>query len=192
MLNFIAIKETEINNIQICKKINDKEFLIHIPEYIVIIKVIDNIDYMIIQKYYLSSEYYDYNSKLDLIFLKGSNSYNRSLYFSSFSNIRNNYKSKFMSNISTVGRPKFINDNYFFYFCERKLILYEIKNENINAEKYINLDYYDKYASIIDINENFYCLNDTRKILLLNKNNLEIAKTISMDNYNLGFLKIRK
>ena len=57
------------------------------------------------------------------------------------------------------------------------------------AIKSIKLDYNHNYAYIIDLNKNFYCLNDRSKILLLNKNDLTLSKTISMNNNNLGLFK---
>ena len=64
------------------------------------------------------------------------------------------------------------------------------KKNYTNEVKSINLDYDYNYARIIDLNENFYCLNDGNKILLLNKNNLTLSKTISINNNNLGLFKI--
>ena len=56
--------------------------------------------------------------------------------------------------------------------------------------KSLKIDIDSQNVSIIELNSEYYCLNDERKILLLNKKNLDIAKTISLDSNNLGFLKI--
>ena len=66
----ILIKESEIKDIKLCKKIDDEKFVIQIQNYIIIIKVMNNIDYMIIQKFNLSSNYFDFNPKFDIISIK--------------------------------------------------------------------------------------------------------------------------
>lgn len=194
----IEIRESEIKNIKFCKKIDDEKFVIQIPNNILIIKVINNIDYMIIQKYEFLSKYYDFNTKLDIICIKVEKEYRNQIYyfcFQTFSGTNNNYQSHKLSSVSDNCRLQFINDSQFFYFCNNFITLYEIKKEYYNPYyttrvKSINLDYNNNYAKIIDLNENFYCLNDNSKILLLNKNNLTLSKTISMNNNNLGLFKI--
>jgi len=194
----IKIIESEIKDIKYCKKIDDEKFLIQIPNYILIIKVINNTDYMIIQKYELPSNNYSFNSKFDIIYTRAKKEYNNNeyyIYFNTYSNIINNYSSDYEQYIEGSGEPQFINDNHFFYFCENILTFYEISNNcygNNFAKriKSIKLDYNYKYACIIDLNKIFYCMNDGRKILLLNKDNLTLSKTISMNNNNLGLFKI--
>ena len=195
----IEIKESEIKDIKLSKKIDDEKFVVQIPNFIVIIKVINNMEYMIIQKFKLFSDYFDFNSKFDLICLEvekdfyyDENVYN--IYFQTLSDIINNSSVNKLFSVSYNGRPQFINDSHFFYFCNNLIELYLIKKQYINnlyssEVKSINLDYNYNYARIIDLNENFYCLNDGSKILLLNKSNLTLTKTISMNN-NLGFIKI--
>ena len=97
--------------------------------------------------------------------------------------------------IMIMGNPQFINNNSFFYFCNRILKLYEIQKQYNNNYIYkdaksINLDYNYEYATIIDLNKNFFCLNDGNKILLLNKENLTLSKTICNNVNILGLLKI--
>ena len=161
---------------------------------------------MIIEKYNLPSNYYSFNPKFDLIYTKVKKEYNYGnnkyyFYFNTLSRIINNSEplliEEFCTNIS--GRPQFINDNSFFYFCNTILKLYEIQNNNYSvnyyyiseyASKSINLDYNYKYARIFDLNNNFFCLNDGNKILLLKKDNLTLTKTISNNVNNLDLLKI--
>ena len=194
----IEIKESEIKDIKYCQKINDEKFIIQIPNYIIIIKVINNIDYMIIQKYEIPDNYYSFNPKFDLIYSKVEKGYNKNnryyIYFATFQSIINNSKSYDNLEVSDNGRPQFINNYQFFYFCKNILKIYEIKsnyNEYYFKEVLSNkLDYNYIYTKIIDLNNNFYCLNDGNKILLLNKKNLTLSKTISMNSNNLGLFKI--
>ena len=44
--------------------------------------------------------------------------------------------------------------------------------------------------SIIELNNDYFCLNDLKMILLLNKNDLSVVKTININSDNLGMLKI--
>ena len=81
-----------------------------------------------------------------------------------------------------------INDTFFF-FGTNSLKLYSIKNSKCQLLNELKIEIDNENASIIDFNNYFYCLNDMTKILLLNKTNLEISKTISMDS-NLGLVKI--
>ena len=82
------------------------------------------------------------------------------------------------------------NDIYFEYSSE-SLALYKIENYKsfmLNSVKINNLN--SSNVSIIDLNKNFYCLNDGKTILLINKTNLTIAKSINIDYFNIGFSKI--
>ena len=193
----IKIIESEIKDIKYCKKIDDEKFLIQIPNYILIIKVINNTDYMIIQKYELPSNNYSFNSKFDIIYTQAKKEPNNYyyIYFNTYSNIIKNSSSYYEQYVGSSGEPQFINDNHFFYFCKDILTIYEITYRSYgrdfaNKIKSIKLDYNYKYACIIDLNKSFYCMNDGRKILLLNKDDLTLSKTISMNNNNLGLFKI--
>ena len=191
----IEIKESEIKDIKFCKKIDDEKFIIRIPNFLIIIKVINNIDYMIIQKYNLPSNYFSFNPKFDIIYTQTRKNYGGyDIHFNTFSNIINNSESYNMVYSKDKGEPQFINDYQFFYFCIDFLKLYEIKKEyypyRFDVVKSIKLDYNYQYACIIELNKNFYCMNDRNKILLLNKDNLTLSKTICMNNNNLGLFKI--
>jgi len=65
------IKERCIKNIKVCRKINEEKLLASTSESIVIIKIIDNRDYKIIQKYNFNEFYsFDCNQNLDIIYMK--------------------------------------------------------------------------------------------------------------------------
>ena len=186
----IEIREIEIKDIKFCKKIDDEKFLIQIPNYILIIRVFNNIEYMIIQKYQFHCNYFDFNTKFDIVYIEYKNSMYY-FYFQTISGIIKNSSANYLKETYDNGRPQFINDSQFFYFYKSFIKLYEINgNYYIDQLKSINLDYNYNYARIIDLNESFYCLNDGNKILLLNKNNLTLSKTISMNSNNLGLFKI--
>ena len=106
----IKIRESEVNDIQFCEKIDDEKFVIQIPNYILIIKIINNIDYMIMQKYELLSDNYDFNPKFDIIYIKVEKGYYRNtkyhIYFQTFSSIMKNSISHKLSEVSDNGRPK--------------------------------------------------------------------------------------
>ena len=52
----------------------------------------------------------------------------------------------------------------------------------------LRIDY--KNASIIELSNDFYCLNDLKIIYLLSKNDLSLTKTINIATNNLGLLKL--
>jgi len=69
-----------------------------------IIKVINNIDYMIIEKYNLPSNYYSFSPEFDLIYTKVEKEYKNKnrydFYFNTLSRIINNSKSFLINAIS--------------------------------------------------------------------------------------------
>jgi len=86
---------------------------------------------------------------------------------------------------------QFISNNVFFYYSSGGLVLSKIEDSKcieLNTLNIKNLNISN--ISIIDLNNNFYCLNDGNIILLLNKTNLDIAKTIKIDYQNIGLSKI--
>ena len=65
------INEKCINNVKVCRKINEEKLLVLTSNNIIIIKIIDNCDYKIIQMYDFNDLYcFDFNSKLDLLYIK--------------------------------------------------------------------------------------------------------------------------
>ena len=147
---------------------------------------------MITQKYSFPCKYFDFNSKLDLIYMKDNSYY---IYFTTYSKINNLDSYDDFTNVSNYGRLQFIKNNSFFYFSNDILKLFGIQKNNygnykISEQSATKLDYNYNNATIIDLSEKFYCLNDGRKILLLNKDKLALSKTISMNSNNLKLLKI--
>ena len=76
-----------------------------------------------------------------------------------------------------------LGNNIIFHFTPKNLESYIIKNNKCSLENSININITYKSASIFQLNNEFYCLNDKSKILLLNKTNLSVAKTININSY---------
>ena len=192
----IQITENQLKKIEFCKKIDNENILIYAPNNILIIKIIDNKDYMIIHQYIFSSEYYDFNSNLDLIYIKyNERDYYNNNYYSilllKYPNYDNNQYSVLVNNLVYENKIQFISNDVFFYYSSGGLVLSKIVDNKcimLNSLNIINLNRLQ--VSIIDLNNNFYCLNDGKMILLLNKINLDIAKTIKIDYQNIGLSKI--
>ena len=76
---------------------------------------------MIIQKFNLSSNYFDFNSKFDIMYIEVEKGYNKKnnyrFCYQTFSGIINNSESYELSNAYDKGRLQFINESQFFYFC---------------------------------------------------------------------------
>ena len=185
------LKEYGLNEIQICKKINDLKLLIYTKENIIFVDIIDNNDYKVNKKIDFSSNIYDFNSHLDLLSLKHKN-YSYYLVLLLFPDFNKKKYSIELKKCSKDDRLKFINNNLFFHISPYGLRLYEIKNNNnnVSSDKSLKIEIDPKNIDIIELNSEYYCLNDKSKILLLNKLNLDIAKTISSVSNNLGILKI--
>jgi hypothetical protein len=164
------VEEYGLNEIKICKKINDSKLLIYI---------------------------YDFNSHLDLLYLNYKKQKNYKfikfninlILFPDFNNTKNSFSLE-IGKYYNKDRLQFLNNNIFFHFSTEILELYEIKNNNCSLEMSLEIYIKSENASIIELNNDFYCLNDKQKILLLNKKDLSIAKTINSDSENLGILKI--
>ena len=192
------INEKCINNIKICRKINEEKLLVSTSNNIIIIKIIDNCDYKIIQMYDFNDLYcFDFNTKLDLLYIKKEVNHNSYSYFnnqylslnlSSFPNYDNNKISLSLES-NACNKIQFINDNSFFTLKYKDIRLYKIKDNKFSFVNKIQpeLDIYN--CKITDFNSEYYCLTDLKIILLLNKSNFVIAKTINIDPY-LGLLKI--
>ena len=97
---------------------------------------------------------------------------------------------EFLDDIIHFDRILTIDNNIFFIFQDFYVELHDLKKGNdYKIYQKIEIDEYYFYTDIIDFNNKYYCLNDRHKILLLNKNNLIIAKEI---NLNFEFLKLIK
>ena len=197
------IKEYGLDEIVTCKKINNQQILAYTKKNIVIIDIIDNNDYAISKRINFYKEIFDFNTNLDLLFLdykyEKSNYYyyNNNLeefiikliYFPNYNNSKFTFSFK-RNKYELQDKLQFINDKIFIHFSPKNLKLYEIRNNECylkNSSK-IKINY--TKASIFEINNDFYCLNDLNLILLLNKNDLSVAKTININSDNLGILKI--
>ena len=190
------INEFGLNEIKVCKKIDDAKILIYTGKNILIVSIVDNCDYIINKNIECSYDIYDFNSNLDLLCLGYREYYNSTndyfieqLLFPDYTQVKfakqlnnNNYyqDSKLLTN----------NNSNFFCFSDDFLECYSIKNNKCSLKASIKIDIDHRNTTIIDLNNKFYCLNDKKKILLLNKEDLATAKTININPNNLGILKI--
>ena len=185
------IKEYGLDGIVTCKKINDEKILAYTKNNIAIIDIIDNNDYAISKRINFHKETIDFNSNLDLLYIDYASNEKDYKYFNNNSGkfiIKQVYfpdynNSKFeiyiqKNNYYLNDKLQFINDNIFFCFSPEHLEAYVIIDNkcHLKISSTINIDY--KNASIIELNKDFYCLNNLKLILLLNKNDLSVAKTI--------------
>ena len=195
------IEEFGLGMIEMCKKISDEKILIYTNKSITLVDIIDNNDYKVAKKIDFYEKIYDFNSNFNLIYLnhkyKNSGYYKEitgfTIKFKSFPDYKENKilvsgSKKYQGN--EANKLQFYNNNIFFHFSEDNLDSYNINNNNCYLENSvkINIDYSN--ASIISLNNEYYCLNDKRKVLILNKKDLTIAKTININSNNLGMIKI--
>lgn len=198
----LEIKEYLLEGINICKKINEEKVLVYTGKNIIIIDIIDNSDYLISTNINLSCDVYDFNSNFDFLCLdigkNVENSKENEKYSIKYFSFPEYNQSLFSCDIKkdNIYQKKlhFNKKNMFFFFSSNNLHLYEIKDEyrnkscSLKASVKVNTD--TQNASIIDLNQKFYCLYDNKKIFLLNKTNLIVSKTISINLDNIGILKI--
>ena len=191
-----VIEENYLTNIKECKKIEEDKVLVLTNQHIIFIRIIDNSEYMILEKKDFFNDKYEFKSNLDLIYLQEGNRYYKDpniIYSASFPYYTNN-KSLIKDKDSCI-KFKFINDKSIFYFGYQNLKLYSIEGETNKKQKWVlineaKISISNNNCSIIDLNDKFYIINDYYKIYIINKNNLIIAKTISINSYNFGLLKI--
>ena len=191
------VEEYGLNEIKICKKINDSKLLIYTGKNIIFLNIIDNNDYQIDKRINFSCDIYDFNSHLDLLYLNYKKQKNNKfikfninlILFPDFNNTKNSFSLE-IGKYYNKDRLQFLNNNIFFHFSTENLELYEIKNNKCSLEMSLEIYINSENASIIELNNEFYCLNDKYKILLLNKKDLSIAKTINSNSEHLGILKI--
>ena len=191
------IKEFELGDIQICKKIDDEKILIYTSKNIANIKLLNDNDYMLTQKIEFSHEIIDFNSSFDLLYLKYD--YDRYYGYKGFSIellLFPNYKQinfsfyvkKTKSEIDE--RVKFLEKNIFLILTSENLESFIIKNNKCSLQNKINISINYQKASIDVLNNELFYINDGQNILLLNKSNLLLTKTINLNKNNLGILKI--
>ena len=195
------IKEFGLGEIEICQKISDEKILIYTNKSITLVDIIDNNDYKVAKKIDFYEKIYDFNSNLNLIYL--NHIYNNSGFYKEITGFTIKFKSfpDYKENKLLISGNKnyqereadklqFYNNNIFFHFSEDNLDSYNIKNNNCHLENSVKISIDYSNASIISLNNEYYCLNDKREVLILNKKDLTIAKTININSNNLGMIKI--
>ena len=195
------IEEFGLGMIEMCKKISDEKILIYTNKSITLVDIIDNNDYKVAKKIDFYEKIYDFNSNFNLIYLnhkyKNSGYYKEitgfTIKFKSFPDYKENKilvsgSKKYQGN--EANKLQFYNNNIFFHFSEDNLDSYNINNNNCYLENSVKISIDYSNASIISLNNEYYCLNDKRKVLILNKKDLTIAKTININSNNLGMIKI--
>ena len=195
------IEEFGLGAIEMCKKISDEKILIYTNKSITLVDIIDNNDYKVAKKIDFYEKIYDFNSNFNLIYLnhkyKNSGYYKEitgfTIKFKSFPDYKENKilvsgSKKYQGN--EANKLQFYNNNIFFHFSEDNLDSYNINNNNCYLENSVKISIDYSNASIISLNNEYYCLNDKRKVLILNKKDLTIAKTININSNNLGMIKI--
>ena len=172
------INEKDLYEIKSCQRNEDNKILILTNKYLIFIKILENSDYIILNKYSLSLYKFEFNSSLSLLY-SDSYSYSERIYIRLFPNYKE--EKKLLDYYNYIEKFQFVKDNLFFIFEQNKISSYLIKNnkvEFLNSKNQINID--KDYSEIIDLNKSFYLLNNKDKIYLLNKNNLNLNKTISI------------
>ena len=89
-------------------------------------------------------------------------------------------ESKNISNYVNNNRLQFNNDSIFFHFSPNYLESYIIKNNKCYFDKNLKIDLDIANAYVIDLNNLYYCLYDSKKLLLLDKKEFLTVKTIIM------------
>ena len=183
MIKF-EIKEKDLSQIKSCQKNEENKILVLTEGYLIFIKILENSDYIILNKNQISIGKFEFNSSLNLLFY-----YYYNIYFLLFPKY-NEQKFLLEYNNQYINKFQFIRDNLFFIFESGKISSYLIKDDKakqLNSTNQFNID--TKYSEVIDLNSGFYALNNKDKIYILNKNNLEINKTINinLDKLNTQF-----
>ena len=203
------IEGNGINNINACKKIDDEKMLIFTDKNIITIDIRDNKDYIIsnhIENTNLSKAIFDFSSKLDLICINYEEEEEDYYPYEEYEEYIIQYfsfpdynKTKFTLPHNIQGKIKddklqFLNDNNFYLFSSNKLESFSIKKNKCCFENKVKINFDCKTVSIIDFNDEFYIIYDKNQILLINKENLVIAKKIEIESYFygniLGLIKI--
>jgi len=172
------INEKDLYPIKSCQKNEDNKILVLTNKYLVFIRILENSDYIILNKYSLSFYKYEFNSSLSLLY--SSDSYSGKIYISLFPNYKEG--KKLLDYYCYIEKFQFVKDNLFFIFEQNKISSYLIKNDKaefLNSTDQINID--KVYSEIIDLNNSFYLVNNKDEIYILNKNNLNVNKTININ-----------
>ena len=189
-------------NIKTCKKINDKKILLLTDKKIYTIKIIENNDYAIEQEIEFFKDIYDFNSNLDLLYLDYDYSFRSyfcdsirgfSIELASFPNYN---KRKSLTFIKTTNKYDYndkiqwIDLSSFFHFSCNIIGYFKVKKDKCYLEKSSKVSIDLKNISILDLNKDFYCLNNKNNLILLDKSNLAPVKVINLIADNLEVLKI--
>ena len=141
--NKFSIKEYGLNEILICKKINNEKILAYTKQNIMIIDIIDNSDYAISKRINFYKEIFEFNSNLDLLYLERINNNDNYFYYN---NTKKYYihlicfpdynKDKFSLSINKDNSDlndkfQFINNNLFCHFSPNYIEEYKIENDII-------------------------------------------------------------
>lgn len=143
---------------------------------------------MILNKINISYKIFCFNSSLNLIYsnLDSKGDVNFLLF--------PNYDEPkcLISKLSYIIKFQFMKDNLFFIFKLFGLSLYIIQNDEAKLlNSNLEIKFEDKSScEVIDLNTEFYYLVNKQSIYILKKNNLQIAKTLTLnlDDYNYVFL----
>ena len=177
------IIEEDLQRIKSCQKNENDKIMVLTDENLIFIQILEDSDYIILNKKPISIGIFEYNSLLDILY---SNSYK--IYLLSFPNY--NKAKMILSNYNyNIIKFQFIKNNLFFIFGYKNLSSYLIENNNaklLNETNQINID--NKNCIIIDLNKLNYAVNNKDKIYILNKNDLNLQKTI---NINIDSLKYK-
>ena len=178
------IKEKDLFQIKSCQRNEDNKILVLSDQNLIFIQILENSDYILLNKYSISLCKFEFNSSLN--FLYSNSYYSSKIYFRLFPSYKEeiillDYCDKY------IEKFQFIKDNLFFIFENNQISSYIFKNnkaEFLNSTDQINID--TVYSEIIDLNNSFYLVNNKDKVYILNKNNLNLIKTINinLEKYN--------
>ena len=183
------IYEGELSGINTCKKYEKDKILVLSQNYLSIIEILKDCEYLIIKKYPISFQSFDFNQKLDLVISPNNNNnygynnkYDYNIYF--FNKNKYDEQLNLVNFKKSIDKFQFIKDNKFFiinYNQEHCLYLYNIENKRsklLSSKKNITLF---NESSIIELNNLYYAVNNRNQIFLLNQKDLSITKTINID-----------
>ena len=144
------INEIDLNGIKSCQKNEKNKILVITNNNLIFIQILENSDYIILNKYSDSIQIFEFNDSLDLIYSKGNY-----IYFSLFPNYS---EEKVLTDYeySYINKFQFINDNLFFIFQNDSISSFSIINnkaQKLNSTNQIKIN--TKLCEIVDLN-NFF------------------------------------
>lgn len=114
------INEKDLYQIKSCQKNENNKILVLTQKYLIFIQILENSEYIILNKYSISLDKFEFNSSLN--FLYSNLYYPTKIYFRLFPNYKeekillNNYN-------KYIEKFQFIKDNLFFVFENEKFLL---------------------------------------------------------------------